>query len=219
MQNMEAFAIQIAHVALWSPAVVLGLGLWRLRSRSPAQHVWMVQLALAMAAQWLGQWLSSQQTSNLPIFHVHILLEFTCYVGVIYLGRSAGLPRKWTLLLCAAFGVFWCVNAAWGEGIAQVPTVALSVESVLLSALAVRYFVHTFYASQVIQLEREFLFWFSIGLLILFLGNILISFFLGSITARADVYFQVWTIRSSLIILTNLVFLIAITCKDPQTKS
>jgi hypothetical protein len=216
---MEAFAIQIALVALWSPAVVLGFGLWRLRSRSQAQRLWMVQLALAMAAQLLGRWLSAQQASNLPVFHVHILLEHTCYVGVFYLGRSAGLPRRWALLLGAAFGMFWCVNAVWGDGITQLPTVALSVESLVLSALAIRYFVHTFRASQVTNLEREFLFWFSIGMLILFLGNILISFFLGSITAREDVYFQVWTIRSSLIILTNLVFLIAITCKDPQTKS
>lgn len=216
---MEDFAIQIALVALWSPAVVLGFGLWRLGSRSQAQRLWMVQLALAMAAQLLGRWLSAQQASNLPVFHVHILLEHSCYVGVFYLGRSAGLPRRWALLLGAAFGAFWCVNAVWGDGITQLPTVALSVESLLLSALAVQYFVHTFRASQVTHLEREFLFWFSIGMLILFLGNILISFFLGSITAREDVYFQVWTIRSSLIILTNLVFLIAITCKDPQTKS
>jgi hypothetical protein len=216
---MEAFAIQIAVVALWSPAVVLGLGLSRLRSRSRAQRVWMVQLALAMAAQLLGWWLSSQQTSNLPVFHVHILLEFTSYVGVFYLGRSAGLPRRWALLLVATFGVFWCVNAVWGEGIQQLPTIALSLESLLLSSLAIVYFVHTFRTSQAAYLEREFLFWFSIGILILFLGNILISFFLEPITARLDVYYQVWTIRSCLIILTNLVFLIAMTCKDPQTKS
>lgn len=216
---MEAFAIQIALIALWSPAAVLGFGLLRLRNRSRAQRLWMVQLALAMVAQLFGRWLSQQHISNLPVFHVHILLEFTCYVGIFHLGRGLRLPGRWTTLLLLAFGLFWCVNVTVGEGIQQLPTIALSVESLLLSSLAILYFAHTFRTSRVTYLEREFLFWFSIGILILFLGNILISFFLEPITARLDVYYHVWTIRSCLIILTNLVFLIGITCKDPQLKS
>lgn len=216
---MEAFAIQIAWVALWSPAVVLGIGLLRLRKRSPAQRLWMAQLAFAMGIQLIGSWLSAQQRSNLALFHVHILVEFSCYVGIYYLGRVLGTRKGIPIGLIAAFATFWGINALWGEGILAVPTFALSVESLLLIGLAIGYFVGTFIASRIAHLEREFLFWFSIGILILFLGNILISFFLGAITAREDVYFHIWTIRSSLIILTNLVFVIAMSCKDLPTKS
>jgi hypothetical protein len=216
---MEVFAAQIAYVALWSPAVVLGFGVLRLGSRSPAQRLWLLQLALAMAAQLIGLDFAQREISNLPVYHVHILLEFNLYVWVMHLGMRVGFPQVGAVVLSAAFSVFWLLNASLGEGLWEVPTIAVSVESILLSGLVLLYFFQTFRASRIMYLEREFLFWFSLGILILFLGNILIALFLGPLTEREDVYFHIWTIRSCTIILTNLIFIIAILCRDPQTKS
>lgn len=217
---MKEAATILANLSLLAPLVPAVLGLTRLKRSSQGQKLLVALMVFYLANQGLGEWMVHLKTSNFPLYHLNILVE-TCVLWLIFYLEKGLIfrPAKLFWGLQGILVVSWAISVAGAGGFWQPPTLSLTIQSVLLIVLALQFLWKTFQEMKVERVEREFLFWVTLGILVNFAGGLLIAAFFTFLTEREDVYYAVFMIRALLILFGQACYSIAMLCKAPPQRS
>ncbi|HEX2899374.1 MAG TPA: hypothetical protein VHS96_06610 [Bacteroidia bacterium] len=204
---------------MFSPALSLFVGLLRFNRLGKGQHIICILAVFYLLNQSVAEWVGSKNISNYPFFHLSIVVEFSLLSWAFVAEQGVLFNRKFLMISIATFFLGSVLNAVWGEGLENAPSILLVVESCFLIVLVGAYFLKVYRQMTVMRIEQEFLFWLSMGILVFFVGTILLSIFIEFITESEELFFDIFLIRASLIILTNICYAIAMLCKAHPQKS
>lgn len=155
--------------------------------------------------------------NNIPLYHLYTIAEFffLCYLFRRLLKRLPTIVRLLPVLLFLGVGIWGVLADPFAF-----PDRLRSVESLILIGCALLFFYHSLRSLDVDRIERTFMFWVSVAVLLYFTGNLLLYIFSNYIATASDrVYFTVWTIHTLFNILLYLLYGVALLCRDPIPRS
>lgn len=162
------------------------------------------------SAQWYG--------NNLPLMHLYVVLEMSFLSYFFYRDRMNAAAGTWIKIIVLLFFLFACFNVLFLQDLYAYTSNTRSVESILLCLFALSWFYKVYKEQQVVFLEREFMFWFVIGILIYFTGNILLWVYGEAVAQQSkQVFAEIWKIHALLNSLLHLFYALALWI--PQRKS
>jgi hypothetical protein len=209
----------ISWIAVGIPVLPWVAGMLRYRLLSQAQRIMVWLMAAFISLSLINELLTHYTTDLLPMYHLYSVIEAAGFLWIFHARPSRVIPRTVWISLQSAMVAVFAGNLLLGGSLFEFPVVFRTCENVLLSGLVVYFFFRVISEMKILRLEREFLFWVALGIMILFPGNLLLDVFGAGVRLRFDVYWDVWTIRSVLIIIAYPIFTIGILCKDPQPIS
>ena len=162
---------------------------------------------------------STEQSNNMPFFHVYILVEYLLLLQVFKLmfGHRIKIP-VWHILMILFF-VIWLLNVITGEGWWGFPDYIHALEAVIIVTLVIKWFLTMLKEKKVSNPEKTFGFWICFGLLIAFTGNFLMFLFPKFlINAGREVFAAIWKVNAVLIIIQYLSYTIALLWVKKTTK-
>jgi hypothetical protein len=216
---MEKVGDWLQYVAMFAPLATCVVGVVRFRKLTIGQRLLLLFAIFCLVNQSIAELFTFWNTSNLPFFHLHIAVELLFLTWIFFV--EGGIFHHKTIQIFGSTLIFIAAasNAIWGEGLWNLPSILLVAESVLLILFVGIYFLKLFKEMTIVAVEREFLFWVSLAILLFFSGTLILSAFIEFLTYRKDVYFDVFLIRAVLIILTNICYAIGMLCKAHPQKS
>ena len=209
----------LPYIAMSAPLAPWIVGVSRFRKLGSGQQLLLLHATFCLVNQIAAELFALWNPSNLPFFHLHIAVELLLLSWMYFAESSVLHGRRVQVIGSVVWVIVAICNAAWGEGLLNLPSLLLMAESILLILFAGIYFFKVFKEMTVVAVEKEFLFWVSMGILLFFAGTLLLSAFIEFLTFRKDVYFDVFLIRAFLIILTNICYAIGMSCKAHPQKS
>ena len=212
--SIQQFIFNFSTVPL---VVACGVGVFRYRRLDPTRRylVWLSLLALAVTAASLT--LAHFKRPNLVLVPIDTAIEFTL-LALMY--RRTLRPMAITRYLLAAIGLFLLGTVLSFRprlDTAEFSPVQHFVESV--AVLVGLYFRRKLTRPvSLASLEREPMFWVSVGLLLYFSGSILI-FLSSNAWLRLSVATSrtVWAIHALLYIFLNCFYVVAL-CVNPRPE-
>lgn len=156
--------------------------------------------------------------NNMLIFHIYTFVELLL-LGLIYQKelKSTIRPNFFRSLIMLFF-IFAVFNSLFIETIFQFNAKARAVSSLLIIFFALSYFYQLLKEVKIKKLEREPMFWLSIGLLIYFSSSFFIFIFSNYIAPSVKLSFTFWGIHALLNISLMIFYTIALWVK-PQSKT
>jgi hypothetical protein len=209
---MDAIPYLIMQSCIVAVAGATVIGLKRFRKLGPSQRYLLALTLLALLMEVIIRILAHYKQSNLFLAPVDTVIEFT-FLGLIYRRelQPAGISRLIPLLI-VGFVLGSALSYSPQFDNPQFSPVQHFIESLLVLTFVGIYF-HREINRQVFirRLEREPILWISTGLLLYFLGNILI--FLTSnyvLNQSKELSIRVWAIHALLYIFLNVMYAIAL---------
>ncbi len=158
-------------------AVAAISGAVRFRRLPPELRYLAVFLGFDVATEVASTWLGHLHRPNLFLFPIFSAIE-VWFLALVY-DRALQWPAfsRWRPWLAGAF-VAYCALDGWlFPEVARFKPALQLVESVLVLSLVGLYFRKLLHELRVTRLDREPMFWVSVGIVIHFLGNIQIHLF------------------------------------------
>jgi hypothetical protein len=118
--------------------------------------------------------LSRSVTPNLFLFPADTMVEFGLLAWMYRRVFWPSALSRWLPAVVVIFGASSLVSYAEPATLLQFNTMQRLVESVLILGLVLLYFYKVIRELVIVRLEREPLFWVSVGLLLYFAGNVFI---------------------------------------------
>ncbi|MCY7353257.1 MAG: hypothetical protein LH606_21785 [Cytophagaceae bacterium] len=162
--------------------------------------------------------------SNLPLAHVWVLTA-TLLLGRVYEMAFAHSKRLQQLARFGTILVGICTVAntlpfkQWFDGLLNMPSKSLSIQSIFFLLLALVYFYRLFTSDRpVINLERTGMFWVNSAVLIYFSINFLAFFLWNYMIKEGDGGAMSNGIHITINIIANLLFAAGLLCDSPQSQ-
>jgi len=168
-----------------------------------------------LASSFLGLF----PTSNLPLYHVYLLIEGP---GLLLLFRyrfKEKRIRKGLKIGAISLFVLTIANTIFLQDLDQLPSNIRTLESLTMCFLSLFYFRYVFIERKVRQLDKSFWFWVNAGILLYFTSNLLLFMFTNLLLNRDDkLFLGVWTIHASLNFLLYGCYAIGFLCQDQESS-
>lgn len=174
---MKDWYFILADIAQWSILIPVFWGLFRFPVLSGPQKKLFSLLLFSLGMQMLGDILKEIYNNNAPGFHAYILGEFTFILLIFRKELSRLFPAFLGPVLLLGFALLSILDATLLSGFTRMPNYARTTEGILAILLAISYFALLYREREVLFLEKQFLFWFSSGLILFFSFNLLLYFF------------------------------------------
>ena len=202
----------LIYIALLIPAIPAILAAFKWSFLSDAQRWFAYLLWMIVGVSFSGEiWNILTKESNLPFYHVYILLEYLILLQVFRcLFKGHIRPAIWNTL-SIGFLFIWLGNVLFVEGIWGFPDYIHALEAVVILMVVFKWFSVMLKEKATLHPETTFEFWFFAGLLLFFSGNFLLflfSEFLLSIEQAA--YDVIWKVHCILNILLYILYSIAL---------
>lgn len=197
--------------------VPLAAGVVRWKSLSGDQRRLVAWVAFIILFSLISEYVGRRYGNNLPLYHIYTFIEFffLYYLFRREWKRFARPFRPAPVLLFIGVGIWGFLADPY-----SFPDRIRSVESIILIGCSLLFFSRSLRSLDVERIERTFMFWISVAVLVYFTGNLLLYIFSNVIAAASDaVYFTVWTIHTLFNILLYLLYTIALLCRDPTPPS
>lgn len=216
MVGIPTFSEGIIILAEASPIVVPLLGLIRFRTLSLAQHAFIWGILSFVAVQLMSNLLAETYpgTNLLWLYHIYIFLESGTILAAFALSPNFRLGKKQLLLYAGLMVAGFLLHLTLDPGLQQSPFIIQGIEAGIVLLTVSQYFYRMFAEARIARPEQEFLFWLSLGSLVMLLCNLPSALSSSLLMANDDVYYEVWAMRDAYLILTYFIFSIAILCKD-----
>lgn len=160
-----------------------------------------------LLSYYWGQWYGN----NLPLMHLYVVLEMSFLSYFFYRDRKEGNKNKWILGIVFLFLLFAISNVLFIQGLYAYASYTRSTESILLFFFALSWFYKVYKEQKIVFLEREFMFWLAVGLLIYFTGNILLWIYGDAVAQQSkQVFAEIWKIHALLNSLLHLFYALAL---------
>ena len=215
-----AVAYAIMRISVFSSLLPFGVAVSQGRKFDATQRALrtlvVMALLIELSAFALNRFL---QLTNLPLLHVYTVVEFALMLFVFQ--RLGVIGRRAGVVLVALFTLLAGFAAVYWHSVYEMNVVPRSVESVVVSVLALRYFFQRFYAAdlhlQAPSLGRSPGFWFATGLLLYFPASLFVFLYGAWFIEMAPLSWAIYAGHALLNITKNILFSIALWVK-PQTQ-
>ncbi len=202
----------ISYVNLFSHGLPLGAGIWKRSSLVDGMKVFYGYVVANVLVELASFWMAMHNIHNLWLSHIFGVLEYAL-LAVVFAGwqRSSRMRTilRWSIPLYAAF---WLVAVLTIEKLAGPDQYTSTVSGVIMTILGASTLVGLIKEEDVaFHLDAKF--WISIGVLLDFAGNIMLSIFDSVILQmRIEEFLPFWKIHWGLSIATNLCFMGGLLC-------
>ena len=216
---MQSLANVLSYAAMLVPLLPALAGLLRWAGLAKGQRLFLALCIFYLLIQIIAEVLLWQNISNMPLYHLTSIVECVVFTWVFQISAGTWHHHKLQVAGSVAVVVLGLVLGLFVDGIGNPPGSFLTIESILLILTVGAYFFKVYAEMHVARIEREFLFWISIGLLVSYAGSLLLSVTLPFIIFNTkEVFMDVFLIRTVLILLSNLCFFTAMLCREPIQK-
>lgn len=195
-----------------APVVLAGaIGLGRLRQLPRALRYLLALIGLTLLTELVSRLLWLQHRPNLflqPIYTVGelslLVLLYRQVLGLAWFARVV----PWLL---GGFAAFTLVSSLLTPNLQHFSSVLKVVESVIVLGCVLLYFRQLLNELRVEHLEREPLFWVSLGLLLYFLGDVHIFLFSNYLMGYSkQINMTVWAVHAGLYMVLHCCFALAL---------
>jgi hypothetical protein len=160
-------------------------------------------LLAAGITNFFASMMALRRMNNMPLLHLYTVAELLL-LAVFYRRVFDGKGRKIVNWLCILFTTVCIANACFFQSIYTNPTITRSLESVILSGLAIAWFFKLPPAGEV-QAKHETLFLVNTALLLYFAGAFFLFMFARMLWYKpGDIL--IWRIHATLVLLMYLLF-------------
>lgn len=157
------------------PVIVTTLvAMVRFRQLVPALRCLAFLIFFSDSVEIVSRVLGAQQRSNLFILPIDTLAEFGLLAWMYRLALRPSVVSRLLPAIIAVFAVASLFSYANPPSLVQFNSVQRFAESLLVIGLVLLYFYKIIRELVIIHLEREPMFWVSVGLLLYFSGNVFI---------------------------------------------
>ncbi len=211
---MEETLTYIVFAVFFVPLVT---GLIRWDRLSTSQKVFVAFIGFVILSSIAADIMARIYGNNLILFHVHTFVEFFVF---LYLFRKSmrRIPSLVFLIPAIVFvgiGLFGIVRAPF-----ELPVMLRTAEGIILIILSLLFFYNALRHLEFQRIERTFMFWISVAVLLDFAGSMLLDVFGNYIANASDnVYFTVWTIHTILNIPLYILYSIGLLWPNPIPQS
>jgi len=202
----------IIEIAFYIPLIPAIIAIWKYPNMQAHQKWFAYLLWSILIISFVGDvWLRFTEKSNMPFFHVYILVEYLMFVKIFHhiLGPKHK-TSKW-YILAFAFTSIWIVNVMIGEGWWGFPDYIHALEALVILGLVFLWFAKMLQEKKILRPEQTFEFWMCSGLLIYFSGSFLLFLFPKFlIKTGPEIFDAIWEVTSILIILLYILYTVAL---------
>lgn len=215
---MEEVVKTIASYASFLP-FVFGVLIFQ-RAEKTIRYLTLL-LGIACITELTSKALAIRGISNLFLFHIYPVVEFSLYLLIYQLHFRTGKARK--LLLCAGicFLLFSITNTIFLQPLHEFNTYGRSLESLLLSVISITYLLTEINSIESLANRERSMFWVNTAVLTYFPLNLVFFFMSNFLHTHFSNEFNnfLWDIHAILSIAQYLIFTIAIYTDWKSRKS
>lgn len=202
--------------------VAVGILLW---SRlSPIQRaIWLLPVWFIVAEIWNGSLLAREffdPPTNLPYFHLVAPVQFILLLNVYrdHLRRLVGKDWFWPLVI--SFWLLALISVFFIDGLYAANSTTLAAISLSGMGLAVSYLFRQLQVMEVRRLDRDPLFWVTVGWLFYFAGSFLLFLGLNYLANQftMSAFDQLFNIHGGLTIFLNVTYCLSLWIKPVKTE-
>jgi hypothetical protein len=200
-------------LAFYIPLLPAVMALAKWGNLNNYQRLFAILLWCIVMISFSGDWYRKLDgiNNNMPFFHIYILVEYLLLLQIFRFmyGKDISLRTWWGLSI--GFILTWIVNTIIGEGWWGFPDYIHALEAIVIIILVIRWFLKMLREKSIAQPSKTFEFWLCAGLLIFFTGNFLLFLFPKFlINTGKEVFEAIWQMNCILIIITYLLYTVAI---------
>lgn len=196
------------YLSTFSIIIPIFLGVLMYRTLTKPLLILFFYLCLTAIMEAWSSVLHTYGWSNLYLFKVHTLIEFVTFSSMYFLIIESRIFRKVCLLVVPLFTISTIFIETWRDSPDQLNTEVRVVESGILISYFIFHILHTYRKSNSPFLEIQPYFVLTIGLLIYFLGTMLVYLYYNYL--EGETLMLVWALHSILNIVLNFIFAITI---------
>jgi len=175
------------------------VGLVRFRHLQPPLRYLLSLVLFTAVIEVVSRIRSNHYQSNLFLLPLDTLVEFGLLAGLYRQALSPSAVSRWLPAVAGLFALVSLFSYREQAAIEQFNTVQRFAESLLVLGLVLLYFYKVIRELAIIRLEREPMFWISVGLLVYFAGNLFVFVFSNYIIRQSSaVSTQLWGIHALL---------------------
>ena len=200
----------IEDIAFYIPLLPALLALVKWKSLNTSQRWFALLLWLIILISFSGYlWVRETKHNNMPFFHVYILVEYLLLLQTFRLFFKGSIKDRIWLILGVGYTTVWLVNVFFLEGWWAFPDYIHVLEVVIMLVIISLWFRKMLKEKVIRNPERTFEFWICAGLVIFFMGNLMLFIFPKFIINKG-VFIAVWRLNSALIILLYIIYTVAL---------
>ncbi len=202
--------MEISLIAFYIPLLPALLALVKWKSLNASQRWFALLLWLIVIISFSGYlWVRETKHNNMPFFHVYILVEYLLLLQIFRLFFKGSIKDRFWLLLAVGYTLVWLFNVLFLEGWWAFPDYIHVLEVVIMLVIISIWFRKMLKEKVIRNPERTFEFWICAGLVIFFMGNLMLFIFPKFIINKG-VFIAVWRLNSALIILLYIIYTVAL---------
>ena len=224
---IEWFRDEIVGIIFYFQLAALLIGTLRFRHLSLGQKfLWGVVL-LGIVTDRVSIWVSKAELmeTNVPLLNFNTIGEFLILVSVYYFGVKGLLSEKQYRLILGIFLIIALINMLIFQGFWNYNSITRSLESIIIVLLTFQYFRFTLDHLSTPNLSKSFSFWFASAVLLYFVANLLMFFYMhviyeNSLKSEADKqsFLLIWSIFNFTNLILYSFYAIAFLCKEPKAS-
>jgi hypothetical protein len=198
----------LIYLSALSAALPLVIALLRYRKLVAYQR-WLIPLfVVALSTEYASMFLFDGKGTNLPMVHIYAVLEFGIMLEVFRTYFKALPINRLARLLFIAFVAFAVFEAYFLERIGFFNSYSRGIESIVLIAFSLYFYLNLLQKLQVEQVHRFPMFWIATGVLIYFAGNLFLFAAANELLLNVsdELNVELYKIHNFLNILKNLLF-------------
>lgn len=154
-------------------------------------------------------------SNNMPLLHLFVAINIVFFSAIYYKAFDTSLFRKTVFFTGSGALILVASNALFIQGILTYPSLANTVQSIILIIFSLLYFYQIFAKQEYVHIEKQALFWINSGVLIYFSINIFLFMLFNRIIEQQIEGF--YAIHSVTNIFSNVLYTIGLFCKPQKT--
>jgi hypothetical protein len=206
----------LVFVALFSTAIPIIAGIYRLGSVDRAMKILIVYLIFALSIDIITMWFITNYQIHLRFMHFYYLVEYIFIMSIIFSWQDSPKIKRLFQVLLLLYVLFWLCAKFTFEPLNGLYSFTASASQVLL-ALGAGYTLFVVIGNRVQPLMNHQRFWILLSFVIYYAGTLVIIALRGILVHHSkEVLFIASSLDWSLKILFNILFTIGFLC--PQTQ-
>ena len=203
--------LPVEDAAVIPVIVATVVGAARFRQLPPALRGVAILVFCELFIEVLSRGMAAWQGSNLVILSVDTLLEFVLLAWVYHRALAPSASSRWLGGVVVVFALGSLLSYLEPTGFIRFNTVQRFIESLLVLLLVIQYFIKVIRELVIIRLERDPMFWVSVGLLLYFCGNVFIFISSNYVVQRSEALgVKLWAIHAILYMVLNGFYAVAL---------
>jgi hypothetical protein len=206
----------LAYITLWFHWIlaVVVLTLWK-RATSPQRLIILVILLIA-GSSVIELYLANIGQNNLWVMHFSTLFEFLLLSRVFYIWKKKARQKKVIFILALVVVVVWILSKVTIEQFDRYDSYTVGIVRIIEIIYAISLFFDILVDTHTIP-WKDARVWIASGVIIYSSGVVLLFVVFNELLKiSAPVLRSLWNINWILLILSSLMYLRGIMCKEPQ---